>query len=112
MKVKPEQLHSHLQNSLQNKELSPIYIISGDEPLLIQEAADGIRSAARKLGFSEREIFDVDARFDWNNVFNETNALSLFADKKILELRIASGKPGDKGSKAICELCENLNDSN
>ena len=77
---------------------------------LTQEAADHIRSAARKLEFTEREIFDIDARFDWNHVFNETNALSLFADKKILELRIASGKPGDKGSKAICELCENLND--
>lgn len=112
MNVKPEQLHSHLQNSLQSKQLCPIFIISGDEPLLTQEAADHIRSAARKLEFTEREIFDIDARFDWNHVFNETNALSLFAEKKILELRIASGKPGDKGSKAICELCENLNNSN
>ena len=112
MKIKPEQLNSHLQTSLQGKQLSPIFIISGDEPLLSQEAADSIRSAARKLEYTERETFDVDARFDWNLVFNETNALSLFADKKILELRIASGKPGDKGSKALCELCENLNESN
>lgn len=112
MKIKPEQLNSHLQTSLQGKQLSPIFIISGDEPLLSQEAADSIRSAARKLEYTERETFHVDARFDWNLVFNETNALSLFADKKILELRIASGKPGDKGSKALCELCENLNESN
>ncbi|MDG2018093.1 MAG: DNA polymerase III subunit delta [Porticoccaceae bacterium] len=112
MKIKPDQLKSHLQNSLQTKQLSPIFIISGDEPLLSQEAADSIRSTARQLEYTERETFDVDARFDWNLVFNETSALSLFADKKILELRIINGKPGDKGSKALCELCENLNDTN
>ena len=112
MKIKPDQLLSHLQKSVQNKKLSPVYIISGDEPLLSQEAADCIRSNARKLAFSEREIFDIDARFDWNLVFNETNAMSLFAEKKVLELRIANGKPGDKGSKALCELCENLNEDN
>jgi DNA polymerase-3 subunit delta len=101
-----------LQKSLQTKQLSPIFIISGDEPLLSQEAADAVRSTARQLEFTERETFDIDARFDWNLVFNETNSLSLFSDKKILELRITSGKPGDKGSRALCELCENLNDSN
>ena len=112
MKIKPDQLKSYLQKSLQTKQLSPIFIISGDEPLLSQEAADAVRSTARQLEFTERETFDIDARFDWNLVFNETNSLSLFSDKKILELRITSGKPGDKGSRALCELCENLNDSN
>tara|TARA_E500000075_G_scaffold133864_1_gene148904 strand:+ start:159 stop:1220 length:1062 start_codon:yes stop_codon:yes gene_type:complete len=112
VKIKPDQLKSYLQKSLQTKQLSPIFIISGDEPLLSQEAADAVRSTARQLEFTERETFDIDARFDWNLVFNETNSLSLFSDKKILELRITSGKPGDKGSKALCELCENLNDSN
>tara|TARA_E500000178_G_scaffold107937_2_gene107672 strand:+ start:17455 stop:18516 length:1062 start_codon:yes stop_codon:yes gene_type:complete len=112
VKIKPDQLKSYLQKSLQTKQLSPIFIISGDEPLLSQEAADAVRSTARQLEFTERETFDIDARFDWNLVFNETNSLSLFSDKKILELRITSGKPGDKGSRALCELCENLNDSN
>jgi DNA polymerase-3 subunit delta len=112
VKIKPDQLTSYLQKSLQTKELAPIFIISGDEPLLSQEAADSIRSAARQLNFTERETFDIDARFDWNLVFNETNALSLFADKKILELRIPNGKPGEKGSKALCELCENISESN
>ena len=112
MKIKPDQLQAYLQKSLQIKQLSPIFIISGDEPLLSQEAADAVRSTARKLEFTERETFDIDARFDWNLVFNETNSLSLFSDKRILELRITSGKPGDKGSKALCELCENPNDSN
>jgi DNA polymerase-3 subunit delta len=112
VKIKPDQLKSHLQKSLQTKKLSPIFIVSGDEPLLSQEAADAVRSTARQLEFTERETFDIDARFDWNLVFNETNSLSLFSDKKILELRITNGKPGDKGSKALCELCENPNDSN
>ena len=112
MKIKPDQLKSYLQKSLQTKQLSPIFIISGNEPLLSQEAADAVRSTARQLEFTERETFDIDARFDWNLVFNETNSLSLFSDKRILELRITSGKPGDKGSKALCELCENPNDSN
>lgn len=112
MKIKPEQLQSLLQKSRQDKQLSPVFVISGDEPLLTQEAIDDIRTAARQMGFNERETFDIDSRFDWNLVFNETSALSLFADKKILELRIANGKPGDKGSKALCELCDNLNDSN
>jgi DNA polymerase-3 subunit delta len=112
VKIKPDQLKSHLQKSLQTKKLSPIFIVSGDEPLLSQEAADAVRSTARQLEFTERETFDIDARFDWNLVFNETNTLSLFSDKRILELRITSGKPGDKGSKALCELCENPNDSN
>lgn len=112
MKIKPDQLKSHLQQCLQSKQLAPVFIISGDEPLLSQEAADAIRSVARQLEFTERETFDIDARFDWNQVFNETNALSLFAQKKILELRIAGGKPGDKGSKALCEICQNSNDSN
>jgi DNA polymerase-3 subunit delta len=112
VKIKPDQLQAYLQKSLQIKQLSPIFIISGDEPLLSQEAADAVRSTARQLEFTERETFDIDARFDWNLVFNETNSLSLFSDKKILELRITNGKPGDKGSKALCELCENPNDSN
>ena len=107
MKIKPEQLNAFLQKGLQAKQLPPIFVVSGDEPLLSQEATDDIRSAARQLGYNERETFDIDGRFDWNHVFNETNSLSLFA-----ELRINNGKPGDKGSKALCELCENLNDTN
>jgi DNA polymerase-3 subunit delta len=112
VKIKPEQLSSFLQKGLQTNQLPSVFVVSGEEPLLSQEATDDIRSAARQLGYNERETFDIDGRFDWNQVFNETNSLSLFADKKILELRIPNGKPGDKGSKALCELCENLNDTN
>ncbi|MDG1165719.1 MAG: DNA polymerase III subunit delta, partial [Porticoccaceae bacterium] len=88
------------------------YIISGDEPLLAQESADAVRIAARAAGFTERELFYVEGNYDWNQLLNEANSLSLFADKKILEIRITNGKPGDKGSKALCEMCANLNPDN
>jgi DNA polymerase-3 subunit delta len=107
MKIRAEQLQEHLQ-----KQLLPAYIITGDEPLLAQEAADAIRTKARKEGFLERDMFHAEGNFDWNQIINESNALSLFSDKKILEIRITSGKPGDKGSAAICELCSNPNPDN
>ena len=112
MKIKSEQLQTHLQRSLQNNQLPAVFVVSGNEPLLSQEAADAIRISAQKLGYKNRETFTIDAKFDWNPVFNETSSLSLFGDKKILELHIPKGKPGDKGSKAICELCETATDNN
>ena len=110
MKIKAEQLQAHLQ-----KQLLPIYVVSGDESLLAQESIDAIRAAAKGHGFTERELFYFEGNnqhYDWNPVINEANSLSLFADKKILEVRIASGKPGDKGSKALTEICANLNPDN
>jgi DNA polymerase-3 subunit delta len=107
VKIKAEQLQSHLQ-----KQLLPVYVVSGEEPLLAQESADAVRIAARAAGFTERELFHVEGNYDWNQLINESNSLSLFADKKILEIRIANGKPGDKGSKALCEICANLNPDN
>jgi len=107
MKIRPEQLQSHL-----SKELLAVYAISGDEPLLAQESADAVRLAARNNGFSGREVFHGEGKFDWGQLHNEANALSLFTEKKIIEVRISNGKPGDKGSKAICELCTNPNPDN
>ena len=95
MKIKADQLKSHLQQSLQTKQLSPIFIISGDEAL--SQEADAIRGTARPRIYRAR-VFDVDARFDWNLVFNETNAISLFADKKILELRLPAS-PATKAAR-------------
>ena len=107
MKIRPEQLQSHL-----SKQLLPVYVISGDEPLLAQESTDAVRLAARNQGFSGREVFHGEGKFDWGQLHNEANALSLFAEKKIIEVRISNGKPGDKGSKAICELCANRSPDN
>ncbi|WXL26662.1 DNA polymerase III subunit delta [Ectopseudomonas mendocina] len=98
MKLNPTQLNKHLQGNL-----SPVYVISGDEPLLCQEATDAVRNAARQQGYSERQVFNADNSFDWGNLLQAGASLSLFAEKRILELRIPNGKPGDKGAAALLE---------
>ena len=99
-KLRPEQLNAAL-----NKNLAPIYIVTGDEPLLIQESCDAIRAAARKAGFVERDLFHCDSHFEWSQVLASANSMSLFADKKIIELRLPSSKPSDKG-KALLEYAQ------
>ena len=93
-----------LERSL-SKERAPVYVVSGDEPLLVQEACDTIRQYARKLGFSERELYHAEAGFKWDDILASANSLSLFADKKIIELRVTNGKPGDAGAKVLTEYC-------
>jgi DNA polymerase III subunit delta len=101
MQLSAGQLPAHLQ-----KGIKPLYTLHGDEPLLIQEAADAIRAAARAAGFSERSSHTVaGAHFDWSEVLAAGGSLSLFADKQIVEIRIPSGKPGKDGSTAIQQLC-------
>lgn len=106
MRLKAEQLSSHLSHG----PVAPIYLISGDEPLLVQEAVDTIRATAKTQGYTERELLHAEAGFDWNVVLTEANSLSLFSDKKILEIRIPNGKPGDKGSKTLQEYIANPSD--
>ncbi|MET1078690.1 MAG: DNA polymerase III subunit delta [Pseudomonas sp.] len=96
MKLNPAQLAKHLQGAL-----SPVYVVSGDEHLLCQEACDAIRAATRQQGFSERQVFNADPSFDWGSLLQAGASLSLFADKRLLELRVPSGKPGDKGTAAL-----------
>ncbi len=96
MQVKAENLASALK-----KNLAPIYLIYGDELLLVQEAADAVRAAARAQEFSEREVFNVDRDFDWQKLTESSNNLSLFAERRILEIRMPTGKPGDAGGKAL-----------
>ena len=92
MKVYPDQLLSHLK-----KAESPIYIVSGDEPLLVQETCDLIRSRLNEAGFTERELFHAETNFDWQQVLFSANSMSLFAEQKLLEIRMTTAKPGDKG---------------
>jgi DNA polymerase-3 subunit delta len=104
---------SHLSAQLA-KGLKPLYTLHGDEPLLIQEAADAIRAAARGQGFTERTVHTVSgAHFDWSEVLAAGGSLSLFADKQVVEVRIPSGKPGKDGSAALQQLAESAqgNDS-
>ncbi|MYM64653.1 DNA polymerase III subunit delta [Pseudomaricurvus sp. HS19] len=106
-KLRPDQLAAALK-----RQLAPVYLVCGDEPLLAQETCDQIRQQARANGFSERELYHADAGFDWEGLLTAANSLSLFAERKILELRIDNGKPGDKGSKALLEYCSNPSEDN
>ena len=103
MQLALPQLAAHLQ-----KGLRPLYTLHGDEPLQLQEAADAIRAAARAAGHTERSVYTVQgAHFDWSSVLAAGGSFSLFADKKLVEIRIPSGKPGKDGSTAIQQLAEN-----
>jgi DNA polymerase III subunit delta len=106
-KLRADQLTSAIAKSM-----APVYLVSGDEPLLIQESCDQIRKAAQKQGFSEREIYHADNSFDWNQLLASANSLSLFSDKKIFEIRMPGGKPGEKGTNAILNYLENPSSDN
>ena len=106
-KLRLDQLTTHLQQGL-----APVYLISGDETLLVEESSDAIRQQAKIQGFTERERYYVDTQFDWNRLLEASKSLSLFGDKKLIELRIEKGKPGDKGSKALLEYIANPNEDN
>jgi DNA polymerase-3 subunit delta len=83
--------------------------VYGDEPLLAQEACDSLRAAARAAGYSERQVFAVSgAHFDWSAVLGAAQALSLFAERQIIEIRIPGGKPGKDGSEALQRYCQAL----
>ncbi len=96
MQLRPNALPAHL-----NQPLAPLYIISSDEHLLALEAADAIRRAARAQGFSEREVLQVDRSFKWGELLAANQSQSLFGDKKLIELRIPTGKPGKDGGQAL-----------
>ena len=103
MRISTDQLPQHL-----SRELKPLYAVFGDEPLLALEASDRIRAKARAEGYSEREILTVDTGFKWKELAFTGNSQSLFASRKLLELRIPTGKPGTEGSAALQAYCEAL----
>ena len=99
MQLKLAQLHGHLQ-----KTLLPVYVLHGDEPLLQIEAAGAIRAAGAKAGFDEREVLVADAGFDWDGVAQLNRSLSLFGSRRIVDLRLPTGKPGKNGGKVLAEV--------
>ena len=102
MQLRSDQLAGHLQ-----KGVGPLYTVWGDEALLAQEAGDAIRAAARAAGCTERQVHVVTGNhFDWSGVLGASQALSLFADRQLIEIRIPSGKPGKDGSEALQRYCE------
>ena len=89
--------------------LAPLYVMEGDESLLVQEMTDELRAKTLALGYSERQVFTVmGAHFDWSSVLAEFQSMGLFADKQLIELRIPSGKPGKEGGQAIEQLVSML----
>jgi len=101
MRLKVNQLPAHLE-----KKLAPVYLISGDEPLQLQEAADAVRRAARKQGYENREVFLVEANFNWTGLLESAASISIFSDRKIIDLRMPSAKPGIEGAKFLIKYCE------
>jgi len=101
MKLRVDQLERSL-----SKGLAPIYLLSGNEPLQLGEAADAIRTAAKQAGHTHREVFDIGTGFDWNTVLQAVDSPSLFADCRILDLRMESGSPGRDGTKALLTIAE------
>jgi DNA polymerase-3 subunit delta len=98
LRVSAEQLPAALARGL-----AGIYLVSGEEPLLVGEAADAIRAAARAAGHAERSVFFIDRSFDWDELRHSSQSLSLFAERRLFELRMPSGKP-DKGAQLLAEL--------
>lgn len=101
MKLSANQLSSHLKKSL-----APCYLVTGDEYLLVAEALDAVREAARQRGFGMRELHVATTGFDWAQLLASSSNLSLFAEQRIIELRLPTGKPGRVGGQAIIELVE------
>jgi DNA polymerase-3 subunit delta len=102
MRVSAEQLAGNLA-----RKLAPVYAIHGDETLLVLEAADAVRAAARKQGYADREVYEPAGRsFDWSELAHAGASMSLFGGKKIVELRLASGKPSAQAAEAIVDWCE------
>ena len=99
MKISGDNLAAQLARGL-----APIYLVSGDEPLLVNEAADTIRAHARAQGFTERDLHVVERGFDWPGLLTDSRSMSLFAQRKIVEIRMANPAPGEQGAEAIIEL--------
>jgi DNA polymerase-3 subunit delta len=106
MQLRPDQLEAQL-----GRGLKLLYTIHGDEPLLAQEAADAIRAAAKAAGYAERKVFSVSgAHYDWSAVLGAAQAMSLFAERQLIEIRIPTGKPGKEGAEALQRYCGQLSD--
>lgn len=99
VKLTSRQLDSHLASGP-----APVYMVSGDEPLLVDEALDAIRAAARDQGYTERESHIAERGFDWTELGAGLQNMSLFAERRIVEVRLPTGKPGDQGAKFLTAL--------
>jgi DNA polymerase-3 subunit delta len=104
MQLRLDALEAHLA-----KGLAGLYVVYGDEHLLVQEACDRIRAAARAGGFTDRTVFTVERGFDWSSLLGASQSMSLFGDRQLVELRIPTGKPGKEGADALKTLAASAN---
>ena len=102
MAINPEQLGRQLERGL-----APLYLVSGDEPLLADECSAAIRARARADGFGERTVYTVETGFNWDELRTATQSLSLFSERRLIELRLPTGRPGEAGAELIVALAEN-----
>src|SRR3970040_1551224 len=99
MPISADNLAQHLKRGL-----SPIYLVYGDEPLLVDESCTAIREAAHAAGYHERQVLTVESGFDWNVLFHSTQPLSLFSERRLIQLRLPTGKPGEAGAKILMDI--------
>ena len=90
--------------TLLSRSLEPVYLVAGAEALLVQECRDQIIEAARKQGFVERDVYQVEGKFDWSGIAADSAAPSLFSAQKIVDIRLPAGKPGTDGAKVLGEM--------
>ena len=107
VRLDPGQLEGHLRRGL-----APAYLLCGDEPLQLGEAADAIRRKAREAGYAERVVLDADGQFDWGRLTGEVASLSLFAARRVIDLRLPGGKPGRDGGTVLRDTLAALDDAN
>ena len=101
MQLALDQLDQHLKRGV-----SPLYVVHGDEPLLTLETVDRIRAAAREQGATERQVLQMDARSDWSQLTTQSASMSLFSEKRLLEIRLPTGKPGTQGGQALVKFAK------
>ena len=103
MRLRPDQLARHLRGPL-----APVYLVSGDEPLQREETLDAIRAAARAAGHQERIVLHADSTFDWGELRQHQQSMSLFADRQLIDLRLVD-RPGTPGGQALLDYAERPN---
>ena len=108
MKLNSDQLASYLQQNGNNENSPRVFLLTGDEPYQMMEAADAVRAHAQQAGYNERDILHADNSFKWGELTGVSNSLSLFSEKKIIDLRVETKTPGKAGSQAIRDYMENV----
>lgn len=101
MQINAKQLHSHLSANL-----APIYLVCGDEPLLVDECCATVREAARSHGFDERSVMTVESGFDWETLYASVHTPSLFSPRRLVELRLPKARPGDAGAEMLVSIAQ------